>query len=60
MGWREPEYTVFDTTPQPRGARYCVLRVGPLAKKKKEKEIVFEAYLQEIQEAIDRAWRITP
>jgi hypothetical protein len=60
MGWREPEYVVFATTPQPGGARYRVLRSGPLAKHKKENGIVFEAYLWEIQEAISRAWRITP
>jgi hypothetical protein len=60
MGWREPEYVIFCTTPQPGGARYRVLRSGPLAKHKKENGIIFEAYLWEIQEAISRAWRITP
>jgi hypothetical protein len=60
MGWRELEYVVFATTPQLGGARYLILRVGPLAKKKKENGIVFQEYLREIQEAIDRAWRITP
>jgi hypothetical protein len=60
MGWQEPEYAIFTTTPQPGGARYRVLRSRPLAKKKKENKIVFEAYLREIQEAINRTWRITP
>jgi hypothetical protein len=36
------------------------MRSGPLAKKNKENEIVFKAYLWEIQEAISRSWRITP
>jgi hypothetical protein len=30
MGWREPEYVVFGTTPQPGGARYRVLRSRPI------------------------------
>jgi hypothetical protein len=60
MGWRELEYVVFSTTPQPGGVRYRVLRSGPLAKHKRENEIVFKAYLREIQEGINRAWRITP
>jgi hypothetical protein len=59
MGWQELEYAIFSTTPQPGEERYCILRSGPLAKKKKENEIAFEAYLREIQEAINRAWRIT-
>jgi hypothetical protein len=29
MGWREPEYVVFATIPQPEGAIYRVLRLGP-------------------------------
>jgi len=60
MGWRELEYVVFSTTPQLGGAIYRILRAGPLANQKKENEIVFEAYPREIQESIDRAWRITP
>jgi hypothetical protein len=32
----------------------------PLAKKKKENGIIFEAYLREMKEAINQAWRITP
>jgi hypothetical protein len=52
MGWREPEYVIFCTTPQPGGARYHVLRSAPLAKHKKENGIIFKAYLWEIQEAI--------
>jgi hypothetical protein len=60
MGWREPEHAVFCTTPQPGGERYRVLRSAPLAKHKRENGIVFKDYLWEIQEAIIRAWRITP
>jgi hypothetical protein len=60
IGWREPEYVVFCTTPQTEGARYRILRSAPLAKHKKGNGIVFEAYLREIQEAISRSWRITP
>jgi hypothetical protein len=58
MGWREPKYVVFGTTPQSGGEIYCILIYVPLAKNKKGNGIVFEAYLQEIQEAISRAWRI--
>jgi hypothetical protein len=60
MGCREPEYIIFATTPQLGGARYCVLRAGPLAKQEKDNGIVFEAYLQEIHKSISLAWRITP
>ena len=48
MGWKEPEYTVFCTTPQPKGERYRVLRSTPLAKHKKGNGIIFKAYLLEI------------
>jgi hypothetical protein len=48
MRWRETEYVIFGTTPQPGGARYHVLRNGPLAKHKKDNGIVFEVYLREI------------
>jgi hypothetical protein len=52
MGWKEPEHAIFCTTPQPGGAIYRVLRSAPLAKRKRENGIVFEAYLRDIQEAI--------
>jgi hypothetical protein len=45
MGWREPEYVVFSTRPQPVGARYRVLRLGPQARHKRKNGIIFEAYL---------------
>ena len=60
MGWKEPYYIIFCTTPQPGGVRYHVLKSMPLAKNKKGNVIIFESYLWEIQEAINRAWRITP
>ena len=60
MGWREPEYVVFATRPQPTRARYLVLRSGPQAKQKRDNGIIFEAYLWDMQEAINRSWRITP
>jgi hypothetical protein len=60
MGWNELDYIIFCTTPQPRGARYHILKSTPLAKHKKGNGIIFESYLWEIQEAINRAWRITP
>jgi hypothetical protein len=60
MGWREPKHVIFCTTPHPGGAIYRILRSVPLAKHKRENGIVFKAYLREIQEAINRAWRITP
>jgi hypothetical protein len=60
MGWREPEYIVFATRPQPVGVRYLVLRSRPQARQKRDNGIIFEAYLREIQEAISRSWRTTP
>jgi hypothetical protein len=60
MGWKELDHITFCTTPQPGGASYYVLKSAPLAKHKKENGIIFEAYLQEMQEVINRAWRITP
>jgi hypothetical protein len=60
MGWREPGYVVFCTRPQPEGARYLLLRVGPNSRHKRENGIIFESYLQDMQEAINRSWRITP
>jgi hypothetical protein len=60
MGWREPEYVVFSTRPQPEGARYRVLRSGPQTRQKRENGIIFKAYLRDMQEAINQSWRITP
>jgi hypothetical protein len=48
MGWKEPDYVIFCTTPQPGGQRYCVLKSMPLAKRKKGNGIIFESYLWEI------------
>jgi hypothetical protein len=59
-GWREPEYVVFCTRPQPVGARYLLLISRPQAKHKRENGIIFEEYLRDIQEAISRSRRITP
>jgi hypothetical protein len=53
MGWKELDHVTFCTTPQPGGVRYCILKSAPLAKNKKENGIIFEAYLQERQEAIN-------
>jgi hypothetical protein len=59
MGWREPEYVVFCTRPQPAGARYLLLRSGPQSRHKREKGIIFEAYIRDIHESINQTWRIT-
>ena len=37
-----------------------MLKAGPNARHKRENGIIFEAYLRDIQEAINRSWRITP
>jgi hypothetical protein len=60
MGWKELDYVIFCTTPPLGGTRYCILKSMPLANHKKGNGIIFEAYLREIQEAINQAWRITP
>jgi hypothetical protein len=60
IGWKESDHVTFCTTPQPGGARYRVMKSVPLANHKKENGIIFEAYLREMQEEINRAWRITP
>jgi hypothetical protein len=60
MGWKELDHVIFCTTPWLGGARYHILKSTPLAKHKKENRIIFEAYLREIEEVINRAWRITP
>jgi hypothetical protein len=52
MGWKELDYVIFCTTPQPGGARYRILKSTPLGKHKKGNGIIFESYLQEMKEAI--------
>jgi hypothetical protein len=42
------------------GARYLLLRYGPQARHKREKGVISKAYLWDIQEDINRSWRITP
>jgi hypothetical protein len=52
IGWREPEYVIFCTKPQPTGERYILLRSEPQGKHKRENGIIFEAYLWDIYEYI--------
>jgi hypothetical protein len=54
MGWWEPEYVIFCNRPQRAGARYLLLKSRPQARHKRENGILFEAYLQDIQEDINR------
>jgi hypothetical protein len=60
MGWREPGFVVFCTRPMPAGSRYLLLKEGLNSRHKRENGIIFEAYLCNLQEAINRMWRITP
>jgi hypothetical protein len=48
------------TRPHLAGARYLLLRSELQARQKREKKIIFEAHIRDIQEAINRSWRITP
>jgi hypothetical protein len=41
MGWREPEYVIFRTRPQPVGERFLLLRSGPHARHERENGIIF-------------------
>jgi hypothetical protein len=60
MAWRELEYVVFSTRPQPARVIYLLLRIGPQARNKRENGIIFESYLRDIPEVIIRSWIITP
>jgi hypothetical protein len=61
VGWKEPNYTFFDTRPKPNyGARYLSLSVTSDAKHKKMNVVAFQEYLRDLQEAISNMWRITP
>jgi hypothetical protein len=46
---------VFCTRPNPAGERYLLLKSGPNAKHKRENRVIFEEYLRELQEAINRS-----
>jgi hypothetical protein len=61
MGWREPRYVTFCTRPKPnQGERYLLLRATLDSRHKRENGSIFEGYLRDLQEAINKMWRITP
>jgi hypothetical protein len=54
-------YVTFCTIPKPnQGKRYLLLRATLDARHKRMNGSISEGYLRDLQEAINRMWRITP
>jgi hypothetical protein len=55
MGWKELNYTFFDTRPKPNhGARYLSLGAVSYAKHMKMNATIFEGYLHDLQDVITK------
>jgi hypothetical protein len=61
IGWKEPNYTFFDTIPKPNyRTRHLSLGIASDAMHNKMNVVVFEGYLHDLEEAIFNMWRVTP